>query len=167
MPRKTAVTTLPGNGFPGKKREVGVAYLLWLACLFGVSGLHRFYVGRWKTGVLWLVTWGLFGVGNLIDLFRIPEHVRVFNLQVPSSEPPGSTMKQSLKDVSIGGATSPEQRILALARHRGARGFTMNDALVELQLPSNVIRKELENLMELDCIQVTNDLEGRIIYREP
>ena len=52
--------------------STGVAYLLWALCLVGVSGIHRFYLGRPGTGVLWLVTLGLLGIGNLIDLFTIP-----------------------------------------------------------------------------------------------
>ena len=50
----------------------GTAYLLWALCLFGVSGIHRFYLGRIGTGILYLCTWGLFGIGNIIDLFTIP-----------------------------------------------------------------------------------------------
>lgn len=53
----------------------GTAYLLWALCFFGVSGIHRFYLGRIGTGVLWLCTWGLFGIGNIIDLFTIPSMV--------------------------------------------------------------------------------------------
>ena len=51
----------------------GTAYLLWALCLVGVSGIHRFYLGRKGTGILWLCTWGLFGIGNIIDLFIIPK----------------------------------------------------------------------------------------------
>lgn len=54
----------------------GIAYLLWALCLVGVSGIHRFYLGRPGTGVLWLLTLGLLGIGNLIDLFTIPSMVR-------------------------------------------------------------------------------------------
>ena len=57
----------------------GTAYLLWALCLFGVSGIHRFYLGRIGTGILWLCTWGLFGIGNIIDLFTIPGMVDAEN----------------------------------------------------------------------------------------
>jgi TM2 domain-containing membrane protein YozV len=57
-----------------------VAYLLWLLGGFGVLGLHRFYLGRWVTGLIWLATGGVFLIGAIIDLFLMPEMVQVENL---------------------------------------------------------------------------------------
>lgn len=42
-----------------------------LAFLFGVVGAHRFYVGKYATGVLYLFTGGFFVVGWIFDLLRI------------------------------------------------------------------------------------------------
>lgn len=56
-------------------RSVGAAYGLWALCLVGVAGVHRFYMGKWITGLIWLFTWGLLGLGSLIDLILIPEMV--------------------------------------------------------------------------------------------
>jgi hypothetical protein len=37
--------------------------------------LQRFYVGRPVSGLVWLLTGGLFGIGWVIDFFLIPEFV--------------------------------------------------------------------------------------------
>ena len=40
-----------------------------LLCVFlGYFGVHRFYVGKIGTGILWLLTGGLFGIGYVIDI---------------------------------------------------------------------------------------------------
>lgn len=39
--------------------------------VFGLCGLQRFYVGKIGTGILWLFTYGLFGIGQLIDVILI------------------------------------------------------------------------------------------------
>lgn len=61
-------------------KSIFVTYLLWLCSGFGVLGLQRFYLGRWVTGLLWLFTVGLFGIGAILDLILIPGMVRIENL---------------------------------------------------------------------------------------
>jgi len=45
--------------------------LLALGGFLGPCGLHRFYAGKIGTGVLWLVTFGLFYIGQIIDIIMI------------------------------------------------------------------------------------------------
>jgi len=53
----------------------------WVLLTFGgLFGLHRFYLGRWKTGLLWLFTGGLFGVGVVIDFLTLNEMTSEANL---------------------------------------------------------------------------------------
>lgn len=46
-----------------------MGYVLWL---FGFLGAHRFYYGKRLTGILWMFTGGLLGVGWLFDLLWMP-----------------------------------------------------------------------------------------------
>ena len=64
-------------------KAVGITYLLWLPPL-GLLGVHRFYCGRVGTGLLWLLTGGLVGIGWLVDLFLIPGLVRETNARLLS-----------------------------------------------------------------------------------
>jgi TM2 domain-containing membrane protein YozV len=63
----------------------GIAYLLWLGGFFGFCGLHRFYLGKPLTGLLWLFTIGLLGIGQLIDLLLIPGLVDQANRRAAAS----------------------------------------------------------------------------------
>jgi TM2 domain-containing membrane protein YozV len=55
-----------------------MGYLLWI---FGFTGSHRFYFGKPITGTLWFFTFGLLGIGWIIDLFLIPSMDRRADLK--------------------------------------------------------------------------------------
>lgn len=65
--------TLP----PKPPLSVGVAYVLLV--FLGVLGIHRFYMGKIGTGILWLLTGGLLGIGWLVDLFITAGSIRKIN----------------------------------------------------------------------------------------
>ncbi len=50
-----------------KSKMVALLLLLFL----GGFGAHRFYVGKMGTGILYLFTGGLLGIGWLVDLIGI------------------------------------------------------------------------------------------------
>ncbi len=44
----------------------------WLLLTFGgLLGLHRFYMGKWVSGLIWLCTGGLLGLGYAYDFWTL------------------------------------------------------------------------------------------------
>lgn len=57
------------SSIPMSSHSLPVGYLCWV---FGFTGSHRFYFGHRITGTIWFFTFGLLGIGWLIDLFLMP-----------------------------------------------------------------------------------------------
>ena len=54
--------------YPSSKKKKSIALLL---CFFlGIFGAHRFYLGKPKTGALYLIGWGLEGIGGVYPELR-------------------------------------------------------------------------------------------------
>lgn len=62
--------------------DLSTSYIFWLGWFFGLGGLHRLHNKKMFSGFLWLCTWGLFGVGQFLDLILIPGMVDEHNQEV-------------------------------------------------------------------------------------
>jgi len=52
----------------------------WILLTFlGLFGVHRMYMGKWLTGILYLLTLGLFGLGWLYDYWTLNDQITVRN----------------------------------------------------------------------------------------
>ena len=52
----------------------------WLLLTFlGVLGIHRFYLGKWLSGLIFLCTGGLFLVGIIYDFWTLNEQISEVN----------------------------------------------------------------------------------------
>jgi TM2 domain-containing membrane protein YozV len=73
---------------PGMNREADIRYhegqidysLAWLLLAFlGLLGIHRMYMGKWITGLIYLCTGGLVGLGYLYDLWTLNDQISLMN----------------------------------------------------------------------------------------
>lgn len=67
MEREAASRFTPG------RYDYSVAWIL--QTFLGVFGIHRFYLGKIGTGLLWLLTGGVFGIGWLYDFCTLNDQV--------------------------------------------------------------------------------------------
>ena len=74
---------------PGLERSANLRYrpgpvnynVTWvLLTFFGWLGIHRFYMGKWLTGLLYMCTGGLFLVGILYDFLNLNTQIEMENL---------------------------------------------------------------------------------------
>ncbi|CAD5112164.1 DgyrCDS1399 [Dimorphilus gyrociliatus] len=60
-----------------KQKYIGDAYTFWLP--FGLLGFHQYYLRRWSWGIAYSLTFGLLGIGWLVDGCRMYKLVRKYN----------------------------------------------------------------------------------------
>lgn len=52
----------------------------WILLTFlGFLGMHRFYMGKWATGLIYLLTGGLLGVGYIYDFWTLNNQIQEVN----------------------------------------------------------------------------------------
>lgn len=54
--------------------------IAWILLTFlGVLGIHRFYMGKWLSGILYLLTVGLGGIGIIYDYWTLNDQLTLIN----------------------------------------------------------------------------------------
>jgi TM2 domain-containing membrane protein YozV len=73
---------------PGMDREANMRFakgpydytVTWILLTFlGLFGFHRMYLGKWISGIIYLLTGGIFGLGYLYDFWTLNEQVSQLN----------------------------------------------------------------------------------------
>ena len=138
-------------------KDLVLSYFLCAVGLFTpLAGLHRFYLDKPVSACLYLFTWGFFGIGTIIDLFRMPLLVDERNLY--------SLLLR--KDILPRRATlsSPERAILQCAKNNDGV-VTIPMVTLSSGLSMAQSKMELDRLYREGFCQKDVDEEGNEIFQ--
>jgi len=152
-------------------KDKSIAYMLWAACFVGVCGLQRLYNGKIGTGLLYLFTFGLFGIGQVVDLFLIPGMVEDANNRMLVGQ-----AAQGL--LAAGGAGLPmlkrqprttEEMQVALVQAAELHGgrLTIAEAVAETGRGFQEVKKQLDAMAVNGFVELDSDDEGNTYYHFP
>ncbi len=156
-----------------------MAYLFWAASFFGMAGLHRFYLGKFGSGLVYFFTWGLFGFGTLYDALTLPEQVREaqfrqrlgygFSAFAPETIVDEARLREHLRGVSGGAGHQPatiEQVILRTAKRNNGVASPATVAL-EGNVTTDQAKTHLERLADRGFCEARVRKSGSIAYVFP
>lgn len=164
--------------------KTGAAYGFWCLFLAGLGGVHRLYLGKYGTGVLWLLTAGLFGVGQVVDLFRMKTLVADANIReghlphpnfrpLPDGGPADAARGRSSTPWATDGPGLPRPRddgdlmrlLLAEAEERGGT-LTVTQGVAATGLPFDRVEETLGDMVASGYVDVGNHPDsGVVVYR--
>lgn len=159
-----------------ERTSTSTAFLLWLACALGLCGIHRFYLGRTATGVLYLFTFGLLGVGQLVDLVRLRQMVQDDNLRRDAfralAEKRGLAAAPKVRqlravsesDASADGEETLRMKLLAAAAKRNGK-LSVTEGVMATGKPFAMVEAELDAMAKSGYVGISNDDDtGMVVY---
>lgn len=156
--------------------SVGIAYILWLVSGFGALGLHRFYLGKIPTGLLWMFTGGLGTIGAIYDFFTLSRQVQEANIRLEvqrkmnrlESHPAPEQTWHYAESVHTKKTEkeSSERTILRIARKN--RGMvSASEVALEANIPLEEAKKALDLLTNKGFAELRVRSSGSLVYTFP
>lgn len=153
----------------------GTAYGLWCLCLLSICGVQRFYAGQAGIGIIYLLTFGVFGFGQLADLILIPGMIEKRNIYLKgltsNANPTVAVNIGNIPQASIPAASptpptlSPTQRLLRAAqRNNGV--LSAAQIVMATGLEPEDAKKLVQEALKSGYAEVTNDEKtGAVRYK--
>ena len=154
------------QGDDGKYRE-GLGYALWALGIAGLFGVHRIYLGKYGTGILYLLTFGLFGIGWFVDLFRMKTLVREANIREGYLPHPrmASYLIESQPVPAVAPGKPLRQRLLESALGHGG-AISVTQGVADTGATFEEVEAALRDLLGTGYVDVDNAPgTGVVIYR--
>jgi len=153
--------------------STGIAYLLWFLSGFGALGFHRFYLGKIPTGLLWMFSFGMCGIGSIYDFFTLGSQVREANYRNVLFErrrPPGVSDWRYAHDAQYQVMNSktnkkenPERAILRIAKEN--KGIlTVSEVALGADISMEEAKKYLEALAAKGYAELRVRKSGSLVY---
>lgn len=140
------------------------AYLLWLLGLCGFGGVHRMYLGKPVSGVLYFLTGGFFFIGQLVDLVMIPSMVEEKNLKLKLLQATSDPAPAPHPQAGIHRPPRLDVQILKLCRDTGAA--TLSDCVIETGADPAQIKTTVHQLCLDGLLMVDNrEQDGAVVYK--
>lgn len=135
----------------------GPAYAFWCLIFMGLGGAHRIYMGKYGTGILYLLTFGLFGIGQAVDFFRMHALVRDANRREGYLLPAEGESPARLPSL--------RQRLVQAARRNGGT-LSVTEAVGATGADFPEVEEALREMVVTGYVDVDNaPRTGVVIYR--
>lgn len=158
----------------GHENRLRNSYILCALAFFGFCGIHRFYNGKFATGVLWFLTLGLFGIGQFADILFIPGMVDSYEARLrrklgygAGAIPLNAGQAAMLDDRASSDPRTKDEKIVALieAAQRHGGMLSVTQAVLETRLGFDEVETLLRELAKSEYVEMTNDMNtGAIVY---
>jgi hypothetical protein len=146
--------------------SIGLAYFLWFIGGFGALGLHRFYLGKFGTGLIWLFTGGLSMIGSIYDFFTLPMQVRELNLEsrYRRALDYDGPRYQSSSHIPWEQRKDSAERIILRTAKKNNGVATPAEVALEGDISLEDAKQQLEQLVSNGYAEVRVTKKGTIVY---
>ncbi|MEO0686616.1 MAG: NINE protein [Cyanobacteria bacterium J06649_11] len=153
-----------------EKERMRISYMLNVLGFLGFTGgLHRLYNGKVATGLLWMFTLGLFGLGQFVDLFLIPNMVeeREIKLRLKAGLSPFG-VAQTPQAIASEIYKSPQETLmleLLKAAEKRAGKLSVTQGVIDTGASFSQVESTLKEMHKSGYVGIGNNPEnGAVTY---